>query len=297
MKLKLGFRGSKIATLQVPRQSLKFLDLMTMAPPGFSLAQLVKTVGVSHEDGGKFAFPFELLQPDADGNVPFLEKPLPSDPNLWYNRLKGAPIPAETVREALKLYNSGKFSNAGEFLRRYLIQDIAITIKTCNTFLSGFEKEFGVHPLSLPATTISSYSFNVLMNDVSRNNEWAGYTAGGSLLYPLLKESCRGGINFTGISQGGGAFSNPIRGLPDYETESYMSYFDINAQYALSVSYIIIFLFIILISLLSSSSSSSSFSSRPSSLFKRDPTHKPEKKTKKISPTPLQCHSSPTYEQ
>ncbi len=165
-----------------------------MLAPGFSLATLAATVGLTD---AKFVFPYGILK--GYGEALDRESLPPHGPE-WFDILRGAQSSPEDVERALGDFRRLGCSSVREYLEAYLRMDLKLLVASSHRLFDKFEELTGVSPTECDRSTLSSYSMYCSQLFLASLGRPGSFCNNNPMLYSIIRSSLRGGLTLVSRS-------------------------------------------------------------------------------------------------
>ncbi len=165
-----------------------FADLRKLLAPGFSLAQLCETVGLTMAKG---LFPHDLVDPEGR----FLDEPeLPANAKDWFNRLDQRSPSQREVDAARQLFREKQFTSVRQYYLYYLDCDLIILLESLERFFKELHTIVGLHPVACNKLTVSSFAFLAAQYQLVHDLRPGCFSVNHCAMYAALKRGTRGGV-------------------------------------------------------------------------------------------------------
>lgn len=182
-------KGNRVVTLSVPALGIHFRDVAKLLAPGTTLRKFGGLFGLRQQ---KAHFPFSVLT-----SVSALSEPrLPRDDASWRSDLSGQQATAEELAavraEAEALFEAAGCRNVGDYLRAYLLLDVAILFEASQLWRRHLRELVGLDFVECAKYTISSLSYTAGLKALERSRRLGQFFPNNAQMYRLFRQGMRG---------------------------------------------------------------------------------------------------------
>ena len=181
---KLEKRGNKVTSIST-HVGIVFRDVTKLLAPSTNLRSFGRLFNLEQ---AKAHFPFGILNSVDVLSVPLL----PTESKYWTSDLCGEPVSESQIAEAVRLFESAKCKNIGDYLRTYLKLDVDILYLATQEWRRHLKSVVDLDFVECKKFTISSLSYLAGAKTCVRSQKLGHFFPNNSQTYRLLRLGMRG---------------------------------------------------------------------------------------------------------